>query len=114
MYDGPIALTQQVDRVSSMRVPLDRAGEARFQGLMEDLLLVDMHQHPVVLPDDPAHFREYLGGGAYTWGYEAARAGGWAAVCTANAFRAAARSGDMSFVAFDDLVDELGEMIADV
>ncbi len=114
MYDGPIALTQQVGRVPSMRVPLDAAGEARFARLMDGLALIDLHQHPVVLPDEPARFTEYLRGGDYRWGFEAVRAGGWTAVATANAFRAAARSGDMSFVVFDDIVDELAEMLSDV
>ncbi|HLZ71599.1 MAG TPA: membrane dipeptidase [Dehalococcoidia bacterium] len=97
-----------------MRVPLDAAGEARCQRLMADLLLIDLHQHPVVLPDAPARFTEYLRGASYRWGFEAVRAGGWSTVATANAFRAAARSGDMSFVDFDDLVDELAEMLGDV
>jgi membrane dipeptidase len=114
MYDGPIALAKQVGRVPSMRVPLDAEGEARFRRLMGDLLLVDLHQHPVVLADDPQQFPAYLAGGAFEWGCEAVRAGGWTAVCTANAFRAAARSGDMSFVEFEDLVDELAEMLSDV
>lgn len=114
MYDGPIPLAAEVGRVPSMRVPLDAAGEARFQRLMADLVLVDLHQHPVVLPADPAHFRDYLSGDRYRWGFEAVRAGGWTAVCTANAFRAAARSGDMSFVEFDDLIDELAEMLSDL
>jgi membrane dipeptidase len=95
-------------------VPLDAAGEARFEHLMADLVLIDLHQHPVVLPDAPAQFIDYLRGRHYRWGFEAVRAGGWTAVASANAFRAAARSGDMSFVAFDDLVDELSEMLSDV
>lgn len=114
MYDGPIALASEVERVPSMRVPLDAAGEARVQRLMADLVLIDLHQHPVVLPADPVDFGAYLSGGHFRWGIEAVRAGGWTAVCTANAFRAAARSGDMSFVAFDDLVDELAEMLSDL
>ena len=113
MYSGPIPLVRQVGRVPSMRVPLDRAQEARFQRLLEDIVLIDMHEHPVVLPEAPERFGEYLRGPSYAWGYEAVRAGGWGAVCTANAFRAAARSGDMSFVRFEDVVDEVAEMVAD-
>src|SRR5579883_2616934 len=114
MYSGPIPLVRQVGRVPSMRVPLDRAQEARFQRLLEDIVLIYMHEHPVVLPEAPERFGEYLRGPSYRWGFEAVRAGGWTAVCTANAFRAAARSGDMSFVDFDDLTDELAEMLSDV
>jgi membrane dipeptidase len=114
MYDGPIPLTQQVDRVPSMRVPLDGEGEARFERLRDGLLLIDMHQHPVVLPEEPARFVEYLAGRSYAFGFEAVKAGGWSAVGTANGFRGAARSGDMSFMAFDDITDELAEMSTDV
>lgn len=113
MYDGPIALTKQVGRVPSMCVPLDAAGEAHFRRLMDGLVLIDLHQHPVVLPDEPAQFRGYLAGDGFQWGFEAVRAGGWTAVGTANAFRGAARSGDMSFMAFEDVVDELAEMLSD-
>jgi len=44
-----------------MRMPLDHAQELRFQRLMEDLVLIDVDQHPMVLTADanelPAYFR---------------------------------------------------------
>ena len=44
-----------------MRVPLDKQQELRFQRLMDDLVLIDVHQHPMVMPADanemPADFR---------------------------------------------------------
>ena len=107
-------LVKQVGRVPSMTVPLDRAQETRFHRLMDEIIMIDLHEHPLVLPEDPNHFRDYLAHGDYCWGYEAVRHGGWTAVCTANVFRAAARSGDMSFIAFADLVDEIALMLADM
>src|SRR5215212_3536850 len=81
---GRFTLTAQVGRVPSMVVPLDREQERRFERLMDAIIMIDMHQHVQVLPDDPTQFMDYFRSRAYTWGYEAARAGGWTTVTTAN------------------------------
>jgi membrane dipeptidase len=107
-------LAKQIDRVLSMTVPLDAAQEKRFQRLMEEVVMVDLHEHPLVWPASPEHFVEYLHHGDYQWGYQAVRHGGWAAVATANVFRGMVRSPDISAIAFDDLVDEIGMMLADL
>ena len=107
-------LAQQIHRVPSMTVPLDATQEKRFQRLMEEVVMVDLHEHPLVWPESPEHFVEYLRHGDYQWGYQAVRHGGWAAVATANVFRGMVHSPDISYIAFDDLVDEIGLMIADL
>ena len=107
-------LVPEVGRVPSMSVPLDRAQETRLARLMEDLILIDLHEHPVVLPERLDDFQDYLAAGPYQWGYGAVRHGGWTAVGTANVFRAAARAPEMSFIAFHDLITEIGEMLVDV
>jgi membrane dipeptidase len=107
-------LAAQTGRVPSMRVPLDRAQELRFQRLMEDLLLIDVHQHPMVLSDDAQDMPAYFRGNAYAWGFEAVRAGGWTAVATANLLSCLGKEPDASFSHFDDLVDEIGMMLVDV
>ena len=43
-----IPLAKQIDRVPSTSVPLDSSQELRFQNLMEDLVMVDIHQHPML------------------------------------------------------------------
>src|SRR5260221_13838457 len=58
--------------------------EVRFQRLMEDLLLIDVHQHPMVLAADATEMPAYFRGNAYGWGFEAVKAGGWSAVAAAN------------------------------
>jgi membrane dipeptidase len=107
-------LAPQTNRVPSMRVPLESAQEKRFQRLREDVVMIDLHQHPMVWPENTAYFVEYLRNGAYQWGYEAIRHGGWAAVATANVFRGLAHCTDISAIAFPDLVDEIGMMLADL
>lgn len=114
MANNPFNLTKQVDRVPSMTLPLDSEEELRYQRLMEDLVLVDMHQHPMVCPDNMDDFIEYLRLGEYEWGYQAIRHGGWGAAATANAFRGMAGCPELSFIAFEDLAEEVGMMVADV
>ena len=114
MEELPFALAKQVGRVPSMTLPLDTQEELRYQRLMEDLVLIDLHEHPMVCPDDMDDFIEYLRVGQYEWGYEAIRHGGWAAAATANAFRGMASCPELSHIAFEDLADEVGMMVADV
>ena len=93
-------LAAQVGRVSSMRVPLDAAGEIRFQRLMDDLIMIDVHQHPMVLADDATEMPAYFRANAYAWGFEAVKAGGWTAVATANVLSCTGKEPDASFSRF--------------
>jgi membrane dipeptidase len=97
-----------------MRVALDAAQEQRFKRLMEDLVLIDVHQHPMVLAADANEMPAYFRANAYQWGFEAVEAGGWTAVATANLLSCLGKEPDASFSRFADLVDEIGMMLADV
>jgi membrane dipeptidase len=109
-----VALAAQVDRVPSMRVPLDGSQELRFKRLMDDLLLIDVHEHPMVLADDAAEMPNYFRGNVYRWAFEAVQTGGWTTVATANVLSCFGKETEGSFSRFEDLVDELGLMLADV
>lgn len=113
MSDLPFQLAKQVNRVPSMSLPLDAAGENRFQNLMEDIIMIDLHEHPMVCTEPMDDLVEYLRYGQYEWGYEAIRHGGWTAVATANVFRGMMATTEMSHVTFADLADEIGMMVAD-
>ncbi len=76
--------------------------------------MIDLHQHPMVKPEDPNQLVEYLRGDAYEWGYEAVRHGGFTAVGTANVYRGMVNTDEMSFIRFEDLLDEIGLMLSDV
>jgi len=52
MVTSPIPLVKQVGRVPSMTVPLDAEQERKFQRLMEETIMIDLHQHPMVMPED--------------------------------------------------------------
>src|SRR3954451_22682655 len=111
---GRFTLAAQVDRVPSMVVPLDGEQERRFERLMDDLLMIDMHQHVQVLPEPIEDLFAYARARQYAWGYDAARAGGWSTVTTANGLSTIGFTAEMSFVDFDDLVMEIALMQADV
>src|SRR5438270_2852670 len=107
-------LAAQIGRVPSMRVALDHEHELRFKRLMDDLVLIDVHQHPMVLADDATEMPAYFRGNVYRWGFEAVKAGSWTAVATANLLSCLGKQPDASFSQFSDLVDEIGMMLADV
>src|SRR3954470_3831148 len=111
---GRFTLAAQVGRVPSMVVPLDQEQARRFERLMDDLLMIDMHQHVQVLPEPMSEVFAYARARAYAWGYDAARAGGWSTVTTANGLSTIGFTREMSFVSFESLTDEIALMMADV
>lgn len=114
MKNTSIPLAKQVNRVASMRIKLDGKQETRFQKLADELFMIDLHQHPMVCTEDMTRFVEYLRIGQLDWGYEAAIAGGWATVATANCFKGMVNSPELSYISFEDLTEEIGLMLSDV
>ena len=68
----------------------------------------------MVKPENPNQLLEYLHGDSYEWGYEAVRHGGFTAVGTANVYRGMLHTDEMSFIRFEDLIDEIGMMLSDI
>jgi len=114
MPSGAIPLAKEIDRVPSLTVPLDHAQEQRFQRVMEPLIMVDVHVHPMVLPEDMEQLTAYLRANDYRWGYQAVKHGGWTAVATANFYRGLVNTPDLSLVAFEDVLQEVGLMLSDL
>jgi membrane dipeptidase len=73
-----------------------------------------MHQHPMVLTEDLNDLYPYFREHAYQWAYDGVRHGGWTAVGTANGLSCSANASDGSFGRFEDLVEELALMQADL
>ncbi len=107
-------LAKQVGRVPSMIVPLDGEQERRFTRLMDAIVMIDMHEHPLVFPENMAELADYLRSKSWAWGYDAVRAGGWTAVATGNILTCLGTNPEPSKATFADLVDEIGIMRADV
>jgi len=114
MTNDEIPLAQEIGRVPSMTVPLDVQQEQRFQALEEESVMVDLHQHPFVCPEDMDRLIELLRSNKYKWGYQAVKHGGWAAVTTSNAFRGFVNTHDMSYTRFEDLQTEVALMLSDL
>jgi membrane dipeptidase len=109
-----IQLARQIDRVPSSMIALDAQEELRFQRLMEQLVLIDVHEHPMVLPEDMEQLPDYLRTDDYRWGYQAVKQGGWTAVATANFFRGLVSTLDLSLLEFEDVLQEVGLMLSDL
>jgi len=109
-----LRMARQVGRVPSMVVPLDREQQTRFERLMDAITLVDMHEHPMLLTESASDFGTYFRSHAYQWGYEAVQHGGWTTVGTANGLSCSANSTDGSFARFEDLLEEVALMQADL
>ena len=53
MVASSIPLAKQVIQAQSIAVTLDDDQERRFQLLVEETTMIDLHQHPMVKPEDP-------------------------------------------------------------
>ncbi len=114
MVESSIPMAKQVIQGRPIAVNLDDDQERRFQRLVEQTTMIDLHQHPMVKPEDPSQLLEYLRGDSHEWGYEAVRHGGFTAVGTANVYRGMVNTDEMSFIRYEDLLDEIGLMLSDV
>ena len=54
MVASSIPLAKQVIQAQSIAVTLDDDQERRFQRLVEETTMIDLHQHPMVKPEDPS------------------------------------------------------------
>ena len=107
-------LVKEIGRVPSSTVPLNAQEETRFQSLAEEAVMIDVHQHPFVLPEALDRLIDFLRTNRYAWGFEAVKHGGWSTVTTANVFGALQNATEMSFVEYEDVASEVGMMLADV
>jgi membrane dipeptidase len=114
MTTDTLRMARQVDRVPSMVVPLDREQHLRFERLMDSITMIDMHEHPMVLTDDVHDLSAYFRTHRYEWAYEGVRHGGWTTVATANGLSCGANASEGSFAHFEDLLEEVALMQADL
>ncbi len=109
-----LVLSKQVDRIKSLIIDLNSDEEERFIEIMNKVIMIDLHEHPLVMTEDMTRLQEYLSVGDYTWGYEAAKAGGWSTVTTANGFRGNITKRHPSSSDFQLMLEEIGLMLTDI
>ena len=83
---------------------------------MDQAVMIDVHQHPFVLPDDMDRFIEFLrANDRYHYGYQAVQAGGWSTVTTAQRLPAGSKAPPICpSMEYEDIAAEVGGMLADV
>ena len=55
----PFKLAKGIGRVEAYWVPLSKVEEERAEGLLEKYVVVSMHDHPVLFPEDMSQLVEY-------------------------------------------------------
>jgi membrane dipeptidase len=73
-------LAREVDRVPSRRVEVSSEQETRVQRLLEECLVISLHDHAFVVPDNPEQIFEYRRAGRDWTGYEGLAVSGMDAI----------------------------------
>ena len=47
-----LKLSKQVDRINSLVISLDPQEEERYIEIMNKVIMIDLHEHPLVLTED--------------------------------------------------------------
>src|SRR5687768_5769992 len=63
-------LAKEVNRVPSKKVEVSEEQEARVQTLLDECLVISLHDHAFVVPEDPEQIFEYRRAGRDWTGYE--------------------------------------------
>lgn len=66
----PFKLAKVINRVPSKKVELSKSEEERVQEIIEKNILISVHDHTEVFPEDPSEFIEYERAGRPFIGYE--------------------------------------------
>jgi membrane dipeptidase len=73
-------LVKQVGRVDSHIIELSKGEQERFEGILEKYIVISLHDHTVLYPDDPDLIQDYMRSGRTFVGYEGLAASGVDAV----------------------------------
>ena len=73
-------LARELDRVPSRKVEVSADQEQRVQRLLDENLVISLHDHPVVMPERPAEIFEQRREGRDVTGYEGLSVSGLDAV----------------------------------
>lgn len=75
-----IPMAPELDRVEPFRVPLDAAGEKRYQELLDDTVLISLHEHLGLFPEDITRTPEMVREGRQATAFQGLAHSHWDAV----------------------------------
>src|SRR4051812_16469038 len=109
----PFKLAREVERVQSSRVQVSAEEEERVQRLMNDNLVISLHDHAFVVPDDPDQIWEYRRAGRDWTGYEGLSVSGIDAIFD-NLMDGTAVITSKAGWKWDDIIWDLGMRLSDI
>ncbi|HEX9268905.1 MAG TPA: membrane dipeptidase, partial [Candidatus Limnocylindria bacterium] len=109
----PFALAKEIGRVPSRRVDVSDAEEQRVQRLLEEHVVVSLHDHVTVAPANVAQMPEYRRQGREWTGYEGLSVSGLDCVFDALMGGTATITSRAGWK-WDDVVHDLGMRLSDV
>ncbi len=106
-------LSPELGRVPSTQVPTTREQEARVKRLFENTLMISLHDHCFVAPDNLDEFYEFRRWGRDTTGYEGLSVSGLDAVFD-NLMNGTAMITSRGGWKWDDIIYDLGIRLSDI
>ena len=109
----PFKLAREVNRVRSSQLEVDAEQEQRVERLMRENLVISLHDHAFVVPDDPEQIWEYRRAGRDWTGYEGLSVSGIDAVFD-NLMDGTAVITSKAGWKWDDVIWDLGMRLSDI
>lgn len=109
----PFQLVPELGRVPGYQIPLDSAQEARVQKIFDEHLVISLHDHCFVVPQDLRDFAEYRRQGRDWTGYEGLSRSGLDAVFD-NLMDGTATITSKAGWKWDDILYDLGMRLCDI
>ena len=106
-------LAQEVGRVPSRRVEVSADQEARVRRLFQENLVISLHDHTFVTPEDLGQFMEFRRWGRDSTGYEGLSVSGLDAVFD-NLMNGTAMITSRGGWKWDDIIADLGMRLSDI
>jgi membrane dipeptidase len=106
-------LAREVDRVASRRVDVSSDQEARVQKLLQECLVISLHDHAFVVPENPEQIFEYRRAGRDWTGYEGLSVSGMDAIFDCLMDGTACITSKAGWK-WDDIIWDLGMRLSDI
>jgi membrane dipeptidase len=106
-------LAREIDRVASSKVAVTPEQEARVQRLLEQCLVISLHDHAFLVPENPEEIWEYRRAGRDWTGYEGLSVSGMDAIFDCLMDGTAVITSKAGWK-WDDIVHDLGMRMSDI